>query len=278
MVSASQDGKLIVWNVLTGMKNLAISLRSSWVMATDFSPSQKFVAAGGLDNTCSIYEVSLNSSDALAKDSNPIELVGHEGYVSSCTFLDDSSILTTSGDASAMLWDISKLTCVNKFSDHKADVMTASIIDDEKNLFLTGSCDATVKLWDKRINGSTCVKSFVGHESDVNSVSSLKNGYSFVTGSDDSMCMLYDIRAEKELNVYHSDRILCGVTSVDCSNSGKYAFAAYDEGVVRVWSTVYGNMLQELSTEGSRVSMVKVSPDGQAVVIASWDNLLRVWA
>jgi len=275
MVSASQDGKLLIWNVMTGMKNHAISLRSSWVMATDFAPSMKMVAAGGLDNTCSIYDVSLNVSDAVQREATPVELVGHEGYVSSCTFMDDRKILTTSGDASAILWDIDKLASTHKFSEHKADVMTASVSKD-KNLFLTGSCDATVRLWDVRTDAS--VKTFSGHESDVNSVKWFSNGYTFVTGSDDSRCMLYDIRTESELNVYHSDRILCGVTSVDCSASGKYVFAAYDEGIVRVWNTLYGQLTQELSTEGSRVSSVKVSPDGQALVIASWDNLLRVWA
>jgi len=259
------------------MKNYAITLRTSWVMATDFSPSGKFVASGGLDNTCSIYEVSLNVSDVVARDANPVELVGHEGYVSSCTFLEDKKILTTSGDASAMLWDVERLASTAKYSEHKADVMTASIAPGSPNLVLTGSCDATVRLWDTRV-GVESVKTFTGHESDVNSVKWFSNGTSFVTGSDDSTCMLYDIRSEKELNVYRSEKILNGVTSVDCSASGKYIFAAYDEGVVRVWNTLYGNVIQDLSSEGSRVSCVKVSPDGQAVVIASWDNLLRVWS
>lgn len=276
MVSASQDGKLIVWNVSTGMKNYAISLRSSWVMATDFSPSGRLVAAGGLDNMCSIYEVTLNMTEAYARDANPNELVGHEGYVSSCTFLSDENILTTSGDASAMLFDIASGNCVSKFSEHKADVMTANVMPNNPALFITGSCDATVKLWDMRTRN--CVKTFAGHESDVNSVKFLPNGYSFVTGSDDSTCMLFDIRSDAELNHFYHDRILCGVTSVDCSGAGRFILAAYDEGVVRVWDTLYGNQLQELSTDGARISAVKVSPDGQALITASWDNLLRLWA
>ena len=58
LVSASQDGKLIVWNAFTTNKVHAIPLRSSWVMTCAFSPSGQKVACGGLDNICSIYNLT----------------------------------------------------------------------------------------------------------------------------------------------------------------------------------------------------------------------------
>ena len=54
LVSASQDGKLIVWNAQSTNKVHAIPLRSSWVMTCAFSPTGGRVACGGLDNICSI--------------------------------------------------------------------------------------------------------------------------------------------------------------------------------------------------------------------------------
>ena len=57
LVSASQDGKLIVWNAASTNKVHAIPLRSSWVMTCAFSPTGKKVACGGLDNICSIYNL-----------------------------------------------------------------------------------------------------------------------------------------------------------------------------------------------------------------------------
>ena len=77
LVSASQDGKLIVWdsystNKVSRKSGLppppddddhddhhqvhAIPLRSSWVMTCAYAPSGNFVACGGLDNICSIYK------------------------------------------------------------------------------------------------------------------------------------------------------------------------------------------------------------------------------
>ena len=57
LVSASQDGKLIVWNAMSTNKVHAIPLRSSWVMTCAFAPNAKMVACGGLDNVCSIYRL-----------------------------------------------------------------------------------------------------------------------------------------------------------------------------------------------------------------------------
>lgn len=69
LVSASQDGKLIVWNALTTNKVHAIPLRSSWVMTCGFAPGGQKVACGGLDNICSIYN--------LQSKEQPIKVLRH---------------------------------------------------------------------------------------------------------------------------------------------------------------------------------------------------------
>ncbi|ETO05136.1 hypothetical protein RFI_32259, partial [Reticulomyxa filosa] len=58
VVTASQDGKLIIWNALSGNKQLAITLNSAWVMTCAFAPSYDYVASGGLDNTVSIFRTT----------------------------------------------------------------------------------------------------------------------------------------------------------------------------------------------------------------------------
>ncbi|KAK1397322.1 GTP binding protein2 [Heracleum sosnowskyi] len=98
IVSASQDGRLIVWNALTSQKTHAIKLPYPWVMTCAFSPSGQSVACGGLDSICSIF--NLNSS--MDKDGNvPVSrmLSGHKGYVSSCQYVpDEDTHLITSSD------------------------------------------------------------------------------------------------------------------------------------------------------------------------------------
>jgi len=66
-------------------------------MTCAYAPSGNFVACGGLDNICSIY--SLKTREGNVRVSR--ELPGHTGYLSCCRFLDDSQIVTSSGD---MTW------------------------------------------------------------------------------------------------------------------------------------------------------------------------------
>ncbi len=93
----------------------------------------------------------------------------------------------------------------------------------DPNVFISCSTDATNKLWDIRM--SKCVQTFTDHETDINSVKFISNGLGFVSGSDDSTIRLFDIRAYRELQVYRDPLLLCGVTSVTVSPSGKYITA-----------------------------------------------------
>jgi len=272
LVSASQDGKLIVWDAYTTNKVHAIPLRSSWVMTCAYSPSGNFVACGGLDNICSIY--NLNNKEG----SNPRgarELSAHSGYLSCCRFINDRQIVTSSGDMTCMLWDIEAGVRVVEFSDHTGDVMSLSL-GPNQNVFVSGACDATAKLWDIRSGRAT--QTFTGHESDINAVQFFPNGDAFATGSDDASCRLFDIRADRELNAFTHDNILCGITSVAFSISGRILFGGYDDWTCNVWDTLKGERVGVLTGHENRVSCLGVSTDGMALCTGSWDSTLRVWA
>lgn len=163
LVSASQDGKLIIWDAYTSNKVHAIPLRSSWVMTCAYSPTGDLVACGGLDNICTIY--SLRDSTAQPKVTK--ELSAHTGYLSCCRFLNNRQIITSSGDMTCMLWDIEQGTRTMEFSDHTGDVMSISL-SPNPSLFVSGACDASAKVWD--IRSGKAVQTFTGHESDINAV------------------------------------------------------------------------------------------------------------
>uniref|UniRef100_A0A8C3H9D7 G protein subunit beta 2 n=1 Tax=Chrysemys picta bellii TaxID=8478 RepID=A0A8C3H9D7_CHRPI len=165
LVSASQDGKLIIWDSYTTNKVHAIPLRSSWVMTCAYAPSGNYVACGGLDNICSIY--SLKTREGNVRVSR--ELPGHTGYLSCCRFLDDNQIITSSGDTTCALWDIETGQQTTTFGGHSGDVMSLSLAPDARS-FVSGACDASIKLWDVR--DSMCRQTFTGHESDINAVCS----------------------------------------------------------------------------------------------------------
>ena len=57
LVSASQDGSLIVWDMKAYTKKLGIPLRMAWVMTVDYSPNGSLIASAGLDNISSVFNV-----------------------------------------------------------------------------------------------------------------------------------------------------------------------------------------------------------------------------
>lgn len=106
------------------------------------------------------------------------------------------------------------------------------------------------------------------------------NGDAFATGSDDASCRLFDIRADRELNSFTHDNILCGITSVAFSISGRILFGGYDDWTCNVWDTLRGERVGVLTGHENRVSCLGVSVDGMALCTGSWDSTLRVsdWA
>ncbi|RCI07602.1 hypothetical protein L249_1594 [Ophiocordyceps polyrhachis-furcata BCC 54312] len=311
LVSASQDGKLIIWDAYTTNKVHAIPLRSSWVMTCAYAPSGNYVACGGLDNICSIYNLN-HQRDGPTRVAK--ELSGHAGYLSCCRFINDRSILTSSGDMTCMKWDVETGQKVTEFADHLGDVMSISLNPTNQNTFISGACDSFAKLWDIRagkavqtfaghdislnptnqntfisgacdsfaklwdIRAGKAVQTFAGHESDINAIQFFPDGHSFVTGSDDATCRLFDIRADRELNNYSSETILCGITSVATSVSGRLLFAGYDDFECKVWDVTRGEKVGSLVGHENRVSCLGVSNDGISLCTGSWDSLLKIWA
>ena len=102
------------------------------------------------------------------------------------------------------------------------------------------------------------------------------NGDAFATGSDDASCRLFDIRADRELNTFTHDNILCGITSVAFSISGRILFGGYDDWTCNVWDTLKGERVGVLTGHENRVSCLGVSSDGMALCTGSWDSTLRV--
>ena len=244
----------------------------------------QMVACGGLDNLCSIYSLEAISSGLPGRATQ--ELSAHDGYLSCCRFVDPAKILTCSGDSTCMAWDVETGESLKTFRGHGGDTMSLSVCPTDKNLFVSGSCDATSKVWDMRTG--QCTHTFSGHESDINSVVFFPSGTAFGSGSDDSTCRIFDLRAYGEVSSYTNDKITCGITSVDFSKSGRFLFAGYDNFSCLVWDTIGKVDAPAATLAGSsghenRVSCLGVNHSanavgGTALCTGSWDTCLKIWA
>jgi len=276
LVSASQDGKLIVWNGLTSNKTKLIPLSSAWVMTVAYSPSGNFVACGGLDNICSGFllerhKIPDEKDEAATPD---FELQHHDGYLSCCRFLSDEQMLTSSGDSLCVLWDVTTQKVSRIFEGHDSDVMSLTTLG-PNNTFISGGCDCTAKVWDLR-EGS-CVQTHYGHESDINAIDRFSDGYGFATSSDDFTSRMFDTRCWGEINIFGNDNTV-SATSVAFSSSGRLLFCGYDDHSARCWDVIKGQLSSQLRSHEKRVSCLGVNINGFALATGSWDDSLRIWA
>lgn len=270
-VTGSLDGKLIIWDTWSGNKVQIIPLRSAWVMSVAFSPSGNFVACGGMDNMCTVYDV--NNRDATGAAKMVRELAGYEGFLSSCRFLDDTHILTGSGDMKICIWDLEVGRRNMEFDAHAGDVVSISLSPDMKS-YVTGSVDKTCKLWDVREDKAK--QTFFGHEADVNSVCFHNSGFAFATASEDKTARLFDIRSDQQLGHYTPPGA-SGFTSCGLSLSGRYLLAGSDDNSIHSWDTLKVNHTGTLNGHENRVTSISVAPNGIAMASCSWDQGVRVW-
>nr|CAD21857.2 putative heterotrimeric G protein beta subunit [Physcomitrium patens] len=292
IVSASQDGRLIVWNAISSQKTYSLKLACAWVKAAAISPGGNTVACGGLDNVCSIF----NLSSVPDKEGNlPVSgtLAGHTGYLSSCKYMptQEKHIVTSSGDHTCRFWDVETQCCIAVFggdilTGHTGDVMSVSVSSSSPHVFISGSCDKSAKLWDVR-TPARAQRTFYGHEGDVNTVNFLSEGRHFGTGSDDGSCRLFDIGTGHELQQYWDKQALArgpvNVTSVAFSRSGRLLFAGYSNGNCYVWDTLLAKVVANLGggrDDGhtNRVSCLGLAADGDALCTGSYDATLKVWS
>lgn len=302
LVSSSQDGRLIVWDAFpnNGKQEHVVSLPTTWVMACSFAPSGNFIAGGGLDNKITAYPIfpeeeleasiiapgTLSSSTNSGSTSSSLKkrpIGTHTSYTSCSTFLgNDQQILTGSGDSTCALWNVELGLLMQSFHGHLSDVLALDVSPNENgNTFVSVGCDKKALIWDTRIGHCgqhQYVQSFKSHIADINTVKYYPSGDSILTGSDDTTCRMYDLRADREVAIYQKDSILFGISSLDLSISGRLLFAGGNDHAIHVWDSLKCSRICVLYGHENRLTCVRVSADGTSLASSSWDHTIRIWA
>jgi WD40 repeat protein/tRNA A-37 threonylcarbamoyl transferase component Bud32 len=270
--AATVDLKAVrIWNLPTGRLRHTLALqndskgRPRLVFATAASPDSRLLAVGGRDREVRLFDAVTGRERSA--------LPGMTEMVRSLAFSPDGRTLATGhfGTESGVvrLWNLETQKPVRELKAHAGSV-TSMVFADEGKYLISGSDDATVRIWNLAADPKAEPPVLKGHTRAVRRVALSPDGRTLATASFDGTVRLWDVRTGKEQAVL--GRHVGPVWSVAFGPEGKTLVTGGADKTVRVWSTA-SQRQRELFAQPAPVSDVRVTPDGRAVLATGGEGL-----
>lgn len=248
LVSASWDGKVKVWKVISNEVSGEIR-HSNPVRFVSLSPDGKLLATSSYDPMIRIWRFE---DGALVR-----ELKGHKDWVHAALFSPDSQFLVSaSKDSTIKIWKVSNGQLVRTLTGHSKAVITLAFSPDGK-LLASGSEDGTVKIWqfpDGKLM-KTLVGDMLGYS--VNRVAFSPEG-KFLAGG----CMaikIWNIPEGQLVKTLIGHKY--GLSGITFSPDGRYLISASSDGRVKVWAIENGKVVWEWKDLRAPLSDLAVNLD-----------------
>lgn len=260
LASVSTDSSITIWDVLEFSPIQKYVIPESSLTVCKFDPdSGELLAVGNYEGGIYVFMTN-NETPILAFKS-------HTDYISDLLFLDPQHLITSSGDNSAKVWDLTKsIKAVCEFTGHSSDIMSLAL---HENSLLTGSCDHSAKLWDLR--SGKHIRTFDSFLGDVNSMKFISE-FSFVTGSGEGMIRLWDLRALNALGYY---KVNGKVECVESSCSGRILFSAGNNCDVKVWDLMHED--RPIQTLPRFCTDIELSCGGKGYLAGAFEENIVIW-
>jgi len=179
----------------------------NWTITdTCLSPNQQLLVYATISPV--LHVVNINATDNVRSIQNITDLHTpldfRQGFSDGAfglwaiTFSSDGKhILAGSTDYATYLYDIEAQRVVSRAHAHKDDVNTVCFADESNQVYLSGSDDCMIKVWDRRcgeggVNRAQGV--LPGHTEGLAYMSPKGDGRYFISNGKDQKCKLWDIR------------------------------------------------------------------------------------
>ncbi|MBN8618745.1 MAG: protein kinase [Anaerolineae bacterium] len=233
LVSASVDGTLRIWNLITRATDHTLQLDGfNPFIALAYSSDGHTIASGGADGTIILWDAA---SGQRISDSIP----AHTDGIRALSFSTDGKRLASaSQDNTVSIYDIESRTRItDPLTAHTDDVLALAFSPDD-TLLATGSKDRSILLWDTT-TWQLAAPPLLGHADWVTSLDFTSDQKLLASASQDNAIILWDVNQKQQLG-----RPLLGhtnyVNALAFSPDGKMLISAGEDQNIFVWRTSFG--------------------------------------
>jgi len=160
-----------------------------------------------------------------------------------------------------------------ELSGHRAPV-TRVIFHPIFSIMISGSEDATIKLWD--FETGDYERTMKGHTDSVQDVALDKDGKLLASCSADMSVKLWDFQTYECTKTMHGHDH--NVSSVAFLPTSDYIVSSSRDKTIKMWEVSTGFCVRTYTGHREWVRMVRVSLDGNLLASCSNDQTVRVWA
>ncbi len=290
MLSGGYDGNLILWDAQTGallqQQNFGAALEQvgstsvnlGAVYAIDFTPNP--------ERTGNIALVGLADGSVLVWDvDNWTELrrMRTRLLTHAVAFSPDGALAASGHSGSnnnLLLWNVNTGAQIVTYEGHEDGVTEVEFSSDGQYL-LTGSADATVRLWEVKTGETVQVFGPVEEadeaDPDIRGVAFSADETQVIGGTNFGAVFIWDIETgEAARRIAVGDRS-ARVDDIALHPNGRVLAASTFDSIVYMLDVGDGQVIRRLVGHAAPVFQSAFAPDGQTLISASQDGTLRRW-